>query len=559
VGIDNASGTGTNTGAVINLASTNGAPFVLSGVRIFRSYPTINLVPLPSTGLSDGKLLRFSITASPSGPVTVGTTNFQVNSTSGILFSDVSLYGFTDPAFSQPMSTFSAFGGKIFSCTGGCSGSSFLAGGGSSSTVIPAGTTYYFELRGTISSLPSTGVPSVVTTLVNDPTYLPLSTFSAVAGANFLWSPNDTGTSQTSTSDWTNGYQLPGFGSAITQARTGTASTPTPTQTGALLVSTDASTPSAASYPPGTTGVVLGVYKFHALNEDVLLRSVGLKLTSGNSSDLSRVYIYSSGGTLLGTAIFMGNTATSTLATAVTIPQNGDTSFIIRGDIAGAAGDIIKVDFLGAQGSGTNSGAVVNATGSTNVAGVTIASTVPTSNIAPTCSVSYSPSPIATGGTLNISWTSQNAVSRSYKIYDPSGNLNFTSGSIPVSGTTSDTSYSSLVPGTYSRVDTVTSSNGTAGTCSQSVTIVASTATCTYTPTSRPTLASSATVAGQSACSSWCQTQYTAMFSGLRSATYTCTYGGTAVASATDSSANLANVLTALQSLLQEILASLGH
>ncbi len=170
----------------------------------------------------------------------------------------------------------------------------------------------------------------------------------------------------------------------------GASSTPTPGPTinysgGSLSFSTDPSTPSYGVVAAGNTGVTLGVYKFYASGEPVILQRVGLKLTSGSPRDLLQVYLYN-GSQLVGTATFTGNNtfATSSLQTSVTIPQDSSMTLTVKADLSGIgvsqqgiSGDVIKVDASSAQGVGSQSGATINGTGNTNVMGVRMYHTFP--------------------------------------------------------------------------------------------------------------------------------------------------------------------------------------
>jgi hypothetical protein len=70
---------------------------------MFKSYPTLALDTLGSTGVADGRLMRFKITASNSGSVGVSQFNMTVSTTSATV-TNLQLFGFTDSAYSQPVS-----------------------------------------------------------------------------------------------------------------------------------------------------------------------------------------------------------------------------------------------------------------------------------------------------------------------------------------------------------------------------------------------------------------------------------------------------------------------
>jgi hypothetical protein len=161
---------------------------------------------------------------------------------------------------------------------------------------------------------------------------------------------------------------------------------------GSLTVSTDASSPSHQVVAGGSLGVTLGVLKFRPTGEGFALQKVTLRLTSGKPSDLSQVYLYDSSGVLRGTAVFTGNntTAVSTLSSPISFTKDTDNQILVKGDISGIGtakpgepGDLIAVNFGGAQGYGISSGATITGTGSTNVAGVRIFKSYPTVALVP--------------------------------------------------------------------------------------------------------------------------------------------------------------------------------
>ena len=209
----------------------------VAGVRTFKSYPTISLDTLPSSGVADGRLIHFKVTANSAGPVGLAAFNFTIASSSlatGGGLSSFSLYGFTDSSYSQPIAG-QGSGGIIdttlassscvaayntangSSCTEAAAGSPVtlvVKPAGTANIQVPAGSTYYFELRATVAGV-QTG-SSVSTTLLGDSAYpsLPVSTYvsnSTITGAKFIWSPNATTTAVANDNDWTNGYSLPGL------------------------------------------------------------------------------------------------------------------------------------------------------------------------------------------------------------------------------------------------------------------------------------------------------------------------------------------------------------
>jgi hypothetical protein len=210
IGLNNANGSAgssaINTGPVSQPST---------GVAIFKSFPTVAVSSLPTSGVADGRLVAFAVTANSANPVGIAKLNFTISTTSATV-SSPSLYVYTDAGLSNPA------GGT----TNGIGGSTSLTANAAATTFstpfeIPAGSTYYFVLKGTVS--PSGSTYNVNTTLVGDGSDLApaMYTVSALSSSNFVWSPNSTTTSATTNVDWTNGFGvsgLPSFG--ISQNRT---------------------------------------------------------------------------------------------------------------------------------------------------------------------------------------------------------------------------------------------------------------------------------------------------------------------------------------------------
>jgi hypothetical protein len=145
--------------------------------------------------------------------------NFTV-STSTAVASNLFLYAYTDSGFSTPVS--SAVSGQLNS-----SGAAPAVGGAVVITTnnvtgsvlqIPAGQTYYFELRGTVTGI-QTG-SSITTTLLGDTSSYNAGLISNLSTSNFVWTPNSTSTQTTAGIDWRNGYGVPGLpSSGLTQTR----------------------------------------------------------------------------------------------------------------------------------------------------------------------------------------------------------------------------------------------------------------------------------------------------------------------------------------------------
>ena len=211
-------GTGTNSGATINATGST----AVAGVRLFKSFPTFAVDTLATTGVTDGKLMHFKVTANANGGVGINQFKFTI-ATSSVNATAVNLFGYTDATYSSPISTFAAGQIAASNVAPGVNGAVTITP--SAVINIPAGTTYYFELRGTVSGA-SAATYSVTSMLSGDSTYPILAanmgTSAAVvsAGANLVWSPNATTTSAAAHTDWTNGYGVAGLpASGISQSR----------------------------------------------------------------------------------------------------------------------------------------------------------------------------------------------------------------------------------------------------------------------------------------------------------------------------------------------------
>ncbi len=229
----NAEGTGQASGTTFNTGARTPGTY---GVRMFKSFPTVTSdSSLGGSGVADGHLMRFKITANAAGQVGINQLSFTI-ATSGAavtntIVSSAKLNVFSDSGYSQ------AVGGNYGSATGqfgqtnGTSNGNQLA---SPATVvfrsvtnpleIPAGTTYYFQLDATVSSV-TTG-SSVTTTLLGDAAYIASahlgafqvsSTTGAQADSNarFIWSGNATSTATLAGGandlDWANGFSILGL------------------------------------------------------------------------------------------------------------------------------------------------------------------------------------------------------------------------------------------------------------------------------------------------------------------------------------------------------------
>ncbi len=255
VDIDNNDSTGTygtGVGSGVRVNSTGSTSIASTGLRVFKSYPTVALVPITTGTALDGKLLRFSVTADSKGDI--GIAKFIINiATSTITnVTTVNIFAFDNSGFSGSGVSGMSTGGQLMATSIDTStrvASPNIAiypqtSGAATTTIkITAGSTMYFEVRGTVTGV-TTG-SSVVTTLKGDTAYplvnntyfmttLTSTTTTTGQGGptagdsagnsalnSFLWSPlSTTTTSSTASVDWTNGYAIPGLPSnGINQGR----------------------------------------------------------------------------------------------------------------------------------------------------------------------------------------------------------------------------------------------------------------------------------------------------------------------------------------------------
>lgn len=148
-------------------------------------------------------LLRFKISAAQTGDVKIGLMTAQIF-LSGMKVSNVDLYAYTDASYTSPIPGFTS--GLIGDGVGEWHSGNGASIGPSTAVQIPAGATYYFELRAEVDNAAERG--SIQTLLLGDDEPAELRTFleTIQAGNRFVWSPMSTSTSSYTNSDWTNGY-----------------------------------------------------------------------------------------------------------------------------------------------------------------------------------------------------------------------------------------------------------------------------------------------------------------------------------------------------------------
>jgi len=219
----NTQGVGAQSGTTVNATGSTS----VAGVRLFKSFPTVAKDSgLSSTGIADGKLMRFKVTANASGDVGISKFSFTVATTTATV-TGINVFAFVDSAYSTPVSGLTADGRMLASNLAGTAWASSAtqlevtaqtAAAASTTVQIPAGQTRYFEVRGSVSG--ATSGANVITTLLGDAAFPALSgfdgTFDAIneeIGSNndFIWSPNTTGTAVTGDADWVNGFGVVGL------------------------------------------------------------------------------------------------------------------------------------------------------------------------------------------------------------------------------------------------------------------------------------------------------------------------------------------------------------
>lgn len=225
----NYEGTGASSGTTVRGAATAG----VAGIRMFHTFPTVALSStLPTNGVSDGRLIRFAVTADSHNPLGIGQFMFTIASSSITSISNVNLYAYTDAGYSTPISGVGTGGqvnaAAITPVVGASNSTVTVIPNASTNSYIqvPAGQTYYFQLSGTVAANGTTY--NVATTLLGDSSFYGMSSLAAATSttngggsAHFVWSPNATTTSSIVTSDWTNGAGLVGLpSSGVVQNRT---------------------------------------------------------------------------------------------------------------------------------------------------------------------------------------------------------------------------------------------------------------------------------------------------------------------------------------------------
>ena len=226
----NSEGSGVSSGTTIKSGATAG----VAGVQMFKSYPIFAAGPAIAANPNgtDAVLKNFSIKANAAGPV--GLYQIAVNiSTSSAVVTNLKLFAYTDSSYSSPANVSGTTGGQF----GGTA--TFLAGGNdiASPTVtfyqstplqVPADSTMYFSVRGTITPGSTATNWTITTTVLGDAatstapdgfnatstpgrTSLVSGVATTTSGPDFIWSGNSSTTAATADIDWFNGYYVQGL------------------------------------------------------------------------------------------------------------------------------------------------------------------------------------------------------------------------------------------------------------------------------------------------------------------------------------------------------------
>src|SRR3989338_4538476 len=221
---------GTSEGSTIDPSGST----AVSGVRVFRTIPTVAKIALSDTSLvAQGgvTLYRFSIKADAANDLALGRLTVNVATSTGTAangttsVSSLKVYGYTDSSFSSGVPGFTD-GQVVATITGLLNGGNNVATT-SSIVTIQKGATYYFKVVGDVTQNAGTtnSACSVTTKIVGDSAYPYLSTLmgtlAAVSPNNFLWSPMSTSSSaNVGNRDWTNGFGVSGLPSGGTDSVT---------------------------------------------------------------------------------------------------------------------------------------------------------------------------------------------------------------------------------------------------------------------------------------------------------------------------------------------------
>ena len=195
----------------------------VAGARVFKSFPICETVDYLTSPPPNG-LLRFKITAHLAGDVSVAKMSFLLGGSS-MSMSGISLFGYEDASYSQPINGFTPSGKiadaadtntMVFDQQGFSYVDSYAlrgrwlemflknANGDTTAVVIPAGQTRYFEVRANqVQGGQNNSFFSI--DMLFDAPYAGMKTaYQLWPDGWFIWSPNSMGpTSISADADWT--------------------------------------------------------------------------------------------------------------------------------------------------------------------------------------------------------------------------------------------------------------------------------------------------------------------------------------------------------------------
>src|SRR3989344_3845724 len=173
-------GVGMSSGTAIYATGTDTSS---SGVRGFKSVPTITLPGLAETVLTAGRkdLFRFNVTAGPQGQVGIAKVTFRIATSSATASGDmvdaVNVYAFRNSSYSEPAAGIQSDGalananydltGNWVSANTQIEIGAATSANASTTVEVKAGETMYFVIRGDVANLSGTSY-SVSTVLEGD-------------------------------------------------------------------------------------------------------------------------------------------------------------------------------------------------------------------------------------------------------------------------------------------------------------------------------------------------------------------------------------------------------
>jgi hypothetical protein len=199
---DRTVGIGMESGRMIQTCGDGRTP---GGAWVFKSFPTVTLDTLPTTGMMDGRLLRFNIAASASGSISIHEIALWVNF-GGMTIENINLYILNT--------------GGQFSATNFNGSPGVLNMYAQTPIIIPAGAIYSFELRGSVQiTSQSAWMGSQLLGNCCDGCGGLIDTANNVeqcGGGALIWSPNSLGVSSLTDPDWKNADGIEGMPSLST-------------------------------------------------------------------------------------------------------------------------------------------------------------------------------------------------------------------------------------------------------------------------------------------------------------------------------------------------------